>query len=90
MSNKITYYRPSGSTIQLADTPEMAEFAKEQGFNVDEDKVAEVAAPAALDATAPAKELAKRHNINIDDIEGTGKNGTVTKEDVKKLIPDEE
>ncbi|KAL4732391.1 pyruvate dehydrogenase complex dihydrolipoamide acetyltransferase component (E2) [Fusarium chlamydosporum] len=35
---------------------------------------------------APAKRLAREKNINIDGLKGTGKNGQITEEDVKKAM----
>lgn len=32
MTDMVTYVRPSGSTMELADTPNMAQFAKDNGW----------------------------------------------------------
>jgi pyruvate/2-oxoglutarate dehydrogenase complex dihydrolipoamide acyltransferase (E2) component len=42
--------------------------------------------PPEIGATDGAKKLAAEHNIDLDNVEGSGKDGRVTKEDVEAAI----
>lgn len=46
--------------------------------------------PKAVEPTDAAKALAEEHNIDLNDVEGTGQDGRITKDDVLKAINDRE
>ncbi len=51
----ITYIRPSGSTIELADTPNMVVFAKENGFKREKKEVKKESKPVSKKKSAKTK-----------------------------------
>jgi len=87
------YVLPSGETVS------QGEWSKED-YDENAVKVIEYASPGEfeysdgydpneVDATDAAKELAEELGIDLASVEGTGKDGRVTKEDVEKAQPAE-
>lgn len=48
--------------------------------------VEEAEAPAEIDATDAASELAQEHGIDLADVEGTGADGRILKSDIEALV----
>jgi 2-oxoglutarate dehydrogenase E2 component (dihydrolipoamide succinyltransferase) len=57
-------------------------------FEVDGQPISEVVAEAR--ASAAAEKLAAKHDIDLTTVKGTGKNDSVTKGDVQKLVDEKE
>jgi pyruvate/2-oxoglutarate dehydrogenase complex dihydrolipoamide acyltransferase (E2) component len=43
-----------------------------------------------IDATDSARELANEHGVDLNEVEGSGKDGRVTQDDVKQFLADQE
>ncbi|CAG8541992.1 7988_t:CDS:2 [Funneliformis mosseae] len=67
------------SSVEALTSPPPAQAQESSEFLTTEDKVLTLATPA-------VRRIAREHNIDIGNIEGTGKNGRVTKEDVLNHI----
>ena len=75
---------------EAEEEEEQQEQEEEEGEEQEEEQ--EEAAPAAeaeeIRITDAARELAEKHNIDISEVEGTGKDGNILKSDIEALIED--